>query len=52
MAQVVRAPDGRRLAVEISGAPTGIAVFLMHGTPGSLLGPDPAEYSCIGSESA
>ena len=41
MAQVVKAPDGRRLAVEISGAPTGIAVFLMHGTPGSLLGPRP-----------
>ena len=41
MAQVVRAPDGRRLAVEISGAPAGRAVFLMHGTPGSLLGPRP-----------
>ena len=41
MAQVVRAPDGRRLAVEITGAPTGRAVFLMHGTPGSLLGPRP-----------
>jgi pimeloyl-ACP methyl ester carboxylesterase len=39
--QVVRAPDGRTLAVEISGAPTGYAVFLMHGTPGSLLGPRP-----------
>jgi len=39
--QVVRAPDGRRLAVEITGAPTGRAVFLMHGTPGSLLGPRP-----------
>lgn len=41
MAQVVRAPDGRRLAVEIAGAPTGKAVFLMHGTPGTLLGPRP-----------
>jgi pimeloyl-ACP methyl ester carboxylesterase len=39
--QVVRAPDGRKLAVDISGAPTGKAVFLMHGTPGSLLGPRP-----------
>jgi pimeloyl-ACP methyl ester carboxylesterase len=39
--EVVRAPGGRRLAVEISGAPTGKAVFLMHGTPGSLLGPRP-----------
>jgi pimeloyl-ACP methyl ester carboxylesterase len=41
VAQVVRAPGGRRLAVEIIGDPTGKAVFLMHGTPGSLLGPRP-----------
>ena len=41
MAQVVKAPDGRRLAVEISGDPLGTAVFLMHGTPGTLLGPRP-----------
>jgi pimeloyl-ACP methyl ester carboxylesterase len=39
--QVVRAPDGRKLAVEVAGHPTGEAVFLLHGTPGSLLGPRP-----------
>ena len=32
---------GRRLAVEISGAPTGFPVFLLHGTPGSRKGPMP-----------
>lgn len=41
MALVVKAPDGRSLSVEISGDPTGKAVFLMHGTPGTLLGPRP-----------
>ncbi|SIR44731.1 Pimeloyl-ACP methyl ester carboxylesterase [Micromonospora avicenniae] len=33
--------DGRRLAVETSGAPDGLAVFLLHGTPGSRSGPRP-----------
>jgi pimeloyl-ACP methyl ester carboxylesterase len=33
--------DGRRLAVEISGAPDGFPVFLLHGTPGSRSGPKP-----------
>ncbi|MFI6010943.1 alpha/beta fold hydrolase [Streptomyces sp. NPDC051243] len=33
--------DGRRLAVEISGDPGGFPVFLLHGTPGSRLGPAP-----------
>ncbi|MFF6977970.1 alpha/beta fold hydrolase [Streptomyces sp. NPDC008343] len=33
--------DGRRLAVEISGDPGGSPVFLLHGTPGSRLGPAP-----------
>lgn len=41
MAQVVKAPDGRRLTVEASGDPAGKAVFLMHGTPGDLFGPRP-----------
>jgi pimeloyl-ACP methyl ester carboxylesterase len=41
MTQVVRAPDGRELAVEVTGHPTGEAVFLLHGTPGSLVGPRP-----------
>ncbi|TKK89383.1 alpha/beta hydrolase [Herbidospora galbida] len=34
-------PDGRRLAVEDRGAPTGRPVFLLHGTPGSRTGPAP-----------
>lgn len=39
--QEVRAPGGGRLAVEVTGHPTGKPVFLLHGTPGSLLGPRP-----------
>jgi pimeloyl-ACP methyl ester carboxylesterase len=38
---VVEAPDGRRLTVEVSGAPRGLPVVLMHGTPGSGSGPRP-----------
>lgn len=42
MAQVVEAPGGCRLSVEFSGAPSGKpAVFLLHGTPGTLVGPRP-----------
>jgi pimeloyl-ACP methyl ester carboxylesterase len=44
VAQVVKALDGRRLAVESVGAPVGTGsktVFLLHGTPGSLYGPRP-----------
>lgn len=42
MAQVIMGPGGRRLAVEISGAPAGKhVVFLLHGTPGTLSGPRP-----------
>ncbi|MEU6373104.1 alpha/beta hydrolase [Streptomyces sp. NPDC046909] len=37
----VYAGDGRRLAVEIAGDLTGTPVFLLHGTPGSRLGPAP-----------
>ncbi|MFD0785336.1 alpha/beta fold hydrolase, partial [Micromonospora azadirachtae] len=33
--------DGRRLAVETSGARDGLPVFLLHGTPGSRSGPRP-----------
>jgi pimeloyl-ACP methyl ester carboxylesterase len=33
-------PD-RNLAVQISGSPSGKAVFFMHGTPGSRVGPLP-----------
>lgn len=41
MTQVVKAADGRRLAVEVSGKPDGEAVFLLHGTPGGRNGPRP-----------
>jgi pimeloyl-ACP methyl ester carboxylesterase len=37
----VRAADGRRLAVKLSGDPAGVPVVLLHGTPGSRLGPLP-----------
>lgn len=37
----VRTPDGRRLVVEEKGEPDGSPVFLLHGTPGSRLGPSP-----------
>jgi pimeloyl-ACP methyl ester carboxylesterase len=33
--------DNRTLAVEISGAPDGRPVFLLHGSPGSRRGPKP-----------
>ena len=38
---MVPTADGRELAVEESGVPTGSPVFLLHGTPGSRLGPLP-----------
>jgi len=41
VAQVVSAPDGRRLAVKTLGDPAGRPVFLLHGTPGTLRGPLP-----------
>jgi pimeloyl-ACP methyl ester carboxylesterase len=37
----VRTPDGRRLRVEVSGDPRGHPVFLLHGMPGSRVGPRP-----------
>jgi pimeloyl-ACP methyl ester carboxylesterase len=37
----VRCADGRRLAVKVSGHPTGHPVFILHGTPGSRVGPFP-----------
>ena len=37
----VRTPDGRRLSTQASGDPDGRPVFLLHGTPGSRLGPHP-----------
>lgn len=41
MTTFVRAADGRRLAVKVSGDPSGWPVVLLHGTPGSRLGPYP-----------
>ena len=43
MTTMVTARDGRRLAVEVWGAPDGVPVFLLHGTPGSRFGPRPRE---------
>jgi pimeloyl-ACP methyl ester carboxylesterase len=37
----VRTAGGRQLSVEIFGDTEGIPVFLLHGTPGSRLGPRP-----------
>ena len=37
----VRSADGRQLAVKMSGNPTGHPVFMLHGTPGSRVGPFP-----------
>jgi pimeloyl-ACP methyl ester carboxylesterase len=39
--ETVCAADGRRLSVKITGHPEGSPVFLLHGTPGSRLGPHP-----------
>jgi pimeloyl-ACP methyl ester carboxylesterase len=41
VAQVVKAHDGRQLAVKSLGDPVGRPVFLLHGTPGTLDGPQP-----------
>lgn len=41
MKHTVRAHDGRRLSTQLYGDPDGRPVFLLHGTPGSRLGPHP-----------
>ncbi|MFE4857438.1 alpha/beta fold hydrolase [Streptomyces sp. NPDC056670] len=41
MGELIRTRDGRDLAVENYGNPKGRPVFLLHGTPGSRLGPAP-----------
>lgn len=42
MADTVWTAGGRRrLSVEVYGDPDGIPIFLLHGTPGSRLGPHP-----------
>jgi pimeloyl-ACP methyl ester carboxylesterase len=37
----VKTPDGRQLSTQAYGDPDGKPVFLLHGTPGSRLGPHP-----------
>ena len=41
LTNVVKTGDGRRLSVEVTGDLDGSPVFLLHGTPGSRLGPRP-----------
>ncbi|MEU8967601.1 alpha/beta hydrolase, partial [Streptomyces sp. NPDC048491] len=41
MGELIRTRDGRGLGVESYGNPKGRPVFLLHGTPGSRLGPAP-----------
>ncbi len=39
--RTVQTTDGRRLATAVYGDPEGRPVFLLHGTPGSRIGPRP-----------
>jgi len=39
--EIMQAADGRRIAVRVSGKPSGHPVFFFHGTPGSSMGPLP-----------
>lgn len=41
MTEVIVAPDGRRISVDNAGDPKGSPVFMLHGMPGSRLGPRP-----------
>ena len=41
MSYPVKTPDGRQLSTQVYGDPDGKPVFLLHGTPGSRLGPHP-----------
>ena len=41
MSYQLKTPDGRQLATKSYGDPDGKPVFLLHGTPGSRLGPRP-----------
>ena len=41
MNHTVQTPDGRQLTTQVYGDPDGRSVFLLHGTPGSRLGPHP-----------
>jgi pimeloyl-ACP methyl ester carboxylesterase len=39
--RTVRTADGRRITTQMYGDPDGKPVFLLHGTPGSRIGPHP-----------
>jgi pimeloyl-ACP methyl ester carboxylesterase len=39
--RTVHVTDGRRISTQVYGDPDGRPVFLLHGTPGSRLGPHP-----------
>ena len=39
--QTVKTADGRQLSTQMYGDPDGRPIFLLHGTPGSRLGPRP-----------
>lgn len=39
--QTVKTADGRQLSTQMYGDPDGKPIFLLHGTPGSRLGPRP-----------
>lgn len=41
MSRLAKTDDGRDLRFEVTGADHGFPVFLMHGTPGSRVGPKP-----------
>jgi pimeloyl-ACP methyl ester carboxylesterase len=41
LTNVVKTGDGRRLSVDVTGDLDGSPVFLLHGTPGSRVGPRP-----------
>ena len=41
MSYQLKTPDGRQLATKSYGDPDGKPIFLLHGTPGSRLGPRP-----------
>ncbi|WP_346533673.1 alpha/beta hydrolase [Micromonospora sp. DPT] len=40
-AEFAQRADNKRVAYEVTGAPDGFPVFLLHGTPGSRRGPKP-----------
>ncbi|MFC8619657.1 alpha/beta fold hydrolase [Micromonospora purpureochromogenes] len=40
-AEFAHRADNKRVAYEVTGAPDGLPVFLLHGTPGSRRGPKP-----------